>query len=44
MQKTWKATETLAQGNSSEYTERELSNEYQHDRVEMIFSALEGFI
>ena len=30
-------TETLANGYSSESTQRELSNEYQHDRVLMIF-------
>ena len=30
-------TETLANGYSSESTPRELSNEYQHDRVSMIF-------
>ena len=30
-------TETLANGYSSESTQRELSNEYQHDRVSMIF-------
>ena len=31
---TWqKMTETLTQGYSSESTQRELSNEYQHDRV-----------
>ena len=28
-----KMTETLAHGYSSESTQRELSNEYQHDRV-----------
>ena len=33
-------TETLANGYSSESTERELSNEYQHDRVYMIFKNL----
>ena len=33
MQKTWKMTETLTNGYSSENTKRELSNEYQHDRV-----------
>ena len=33
-------TETLANGYSSESTHRELSNEYQHDRVEMIFKNL----
>ena len=30
-------TETLAYGYSSESTLRELSNEYQHDRVQMVF-------
>ena len=30
-------TETLANGYSSERTQRELSNEYQHDRVSMFF-------
>ena len=33
MQKTWKITEPLAHGYSSESTQQELSNEYQHDRV-----------
>ena len=28
-----KMTKTLANGYSSEYTQRELSNEYQHDMV-----------
>ena len=37
MQKSWKMTETLANGYSSESTQRELSNEYQYDRVLMIF-------
>ena len=37
MQKTWKMTEILANGYSSESTLRELSNEYQHDRVLMVF-------
>ena len=40
MQKTWKMTETLANGYSSESTQRELSNEYQDDRVQMIFKNL----
>ena len=31
MQKTWKITETLANGYSSESTKPELFNEYQHD-------------
>ena len=29
----WNITETLAYGYSSENTQQELSNEYQHDRV-----------
>ena len=33
MHKTWKMTETLVHGYSSESTQRELFNEYQHDRV-----------
>ena len=37
MQKPRKMTETLANGYSSESTQRELSNEYQHHRVKMIF-------
>ena len=37
MQKTRKITETLANGYSSESSWRELSNEYQDDRVSMIF-------
>ena len=37
MQKTWKMTETLANGYSYESTQQELSNEYQHDRVSMVF-------
>ena len=32
--------ETLAYGYSSEGTQRELSNEYQDDRVEMVFKDL----
>ena len=32
-----KMTETLANGYSSESTQQELSNEYKHDRVKMIF-------
>ena len=32
-----KITETLANGYSFERTQRELSNEYQHDRVKMGF-------
>ena len=40
MQKTLKMIETLANGYSYESTQRELSNEYQHDRVKMIFNNL----
>ena len=40
MQKTLKMTETLANGYSSESTQLELSNEYQHDRVYMVFKHL----
>ena len=40
MQKTWEMTETLANGYSYESTQRELSNEYQHDRVWMFFKNL----
>ena len=37
IQQTWKLTETLAYGSSSESIPQELSNEYQHDRVYMVF-------
>ena len=40
MQKTWKITETLANGYSSESTPQELSNEYQHDSVWMVIKNL----
>ena len=40
MQKAWKMTETLAHGYSSESAQSELSNEYQHDRVQMVFKNL----
>ena len=40
VQKSRKMTETLAHGHSSESAQRELSNEYQHDRVWMIFKNL----
>ena len=33
-------TETLTNGYSSESTQRELSNEYQHDRVWIVFKKL----
>ena len=33
-------TETLANGYSYEVTQREPSNEYQHDRVKMVFKNL----
>ena len=36
MQKSWKIAETLAHEYSSESTHRELSNEYQHERVCMV--------
>ena len=36
MPKTGKIIEILAHGYSSECTQRELSNEYQHDRVKMV--------
>ena len=35
--KTYEMDETLAYGYSSESAERELSNEYQHDRVWVVF-------
>ena len=37
LQKTLKITETLANGYSYESTQRELSNEYQHDSVWTVF-------
>ena len=37
LQKTWKMTKSHANGYSSESTQQELSNEYQHDRVWMVF-------
>ena len=40
MQKTLKITETLANGNSSESTQQELSNEYQNSRVLVVFKNL----
>ena len=40
MQKTLKITETLANGYSSESTQQELSNEYQNNRVLMVFKNL----
>ena len=40
MQKTLKMIETLANGYSFESTQRELSNEYQHDRVLMVFKKI----
>ena len=40
IQKTYKMTETLAHGHSFESTQQELSNEYQHDRVKMVFKSL----
>ena len=35
-----KMTETLTHGFSSRSTQQELSNEYQHDRVKMVFKHL----
>ena len=40
MMKMMKMTEALARGYSSESTQRELSNEYQHDRVLMVFQCI----
>ena len=40
MQNIWKMTETLANGYSSESTQGELSNEYQHDRVQMVVNII----
>ena len=40
MQNNLKMIETLAYGYSSESTQRYLSNEYQNDRVEMVFKNL----
>ena len=40
MQKIRKMAETLANGYSSESTQREISNEYQHDRVQRVFKNL----
>ena len=37
MKKSWNMTETFSYGYSSEGTLQELSNEYQHDRVQMVF-------
>ena len=37
MTKSSEITETMENGYSSDSTQRELSNEYQHDRVKMIF-------
>ena len=40
MQKTLEMTETLAYGYSTKSTQQKLSNEYQHDRVQIIFKNL----
>ena len=37
MQEILKFTETLAHGYSAKSTQQELSNEYQHDMVKMVF-------
>ena len=42
--KPWKITETLANGYSYESTQWELSNEYQHDSVKMVFKNLCIFV
>ena len=42
MQKTWEMTETLAYGYSPESTQRDVSNEYQHDRVLHVFQKYLG--
>ena len=39
-QRNWKITETLANGYSSGSTQRDLSNEYQHDRDYMVIKNL----
>ena len=44
MQKNLKITETLANGYSYESTQREHSNEYQHDRVRMVFRDIFVFV
>ena len=40
LQKTLKITETLANGYSSESTQQELSNKYQHDSVWIVCKEL----
>ena len=42
--KTEKKTEPLAHGYSFESTQRELSNEYQHDRLKIVFKNLCVFV
>ena len=44
VQKTWKMAETLAYGYSSESTQWELSNEYQHDMVSRVFKNICVFV
>ena len=44
VQKKLKMTETLACGYSSESAQWELSNEYHHDRVQMVFKDLCVFV
>ena len=44
MQKTYKLTETLAHWYPSESTQSGLSNEYQHNMVQMIFRDLCVFV
>ena len=44
MEKSWKIIETLANGYSYDSARQELSNEYQHDRVKMIFTIFAIFV
>ena len=44
MQKSWEITETLAYGYLCERSQWELSNEYQHDRVSMVFKNICVFV
>ena len=40
IQNNFKMTETLAHGYSSESAQQQLSNEYQHNRVKMVFKKM----
>ena len=44
MRKILRITETLANGYLFESTQRELSNEYRHDRVYMVFKDFYVFV